>query len=1399
MDYTSIHIYGHLFSDDILHEIETDSQMQGNREQDFSLDVSLTAKIDNAWSSLRNDWKLFSERNLMKDPYGTRSVRRLMERFFSSIDFQLDYQSRQVEAEGRGFDIPYLCPELDNMPIIIVGDKTGDTEIDTLDKCTLDIRAKGQHRQKSPHATMLDFLNNTEHVYGIVTNGLVLRLIRNTGQLVKLTYAEFDLRRMVEEDHYAEFCLMFRLLHASRFMHTGVDAPIIEQWFNRSIESGNRIRAGLSDAVQHAMEILGRAVVCGQGEGNEAYRTAYINNVATAQTLNKELIHFIYRLLFLFIIEDRGLVYQLGSPDTDSDYEQKVRWQDIYKKYYAVSRLRSLSEKPYLRTARYHDLWESLMDSFRLFEDEAFGASLGIKPLGGVLFDNDTLHYLKRCTITNDQLLAAFACLNEFTDERHNRVKINYSSLDVEEFGSVYEGILEMRAVVVTAAAQQEWQFHFGKGQDRKSSSSYYTRPDLVQSLIRTTLIPVIEQKIKAAPTTDEKIRSLLSMKVCDAASGSGHIVLAMARTLAWYVCQLRTGEDNPASLDYREALREVIQRCVYAVDFNPDAVELCKVVLWIEGYCAGKPLSFLDHHIRCGNSVVGITNLDVLLNGVPKEAFAATTKEAKKKITDLNKEALRDVSLVRQGQAAGMSVTLFSNDFAIQSISEEQVGLAGKVREINALPENTLLEELTKQSRWEDLMQSPRVECLRRACDIYTYAFYHQFTDDDFLSEVDEQTGMFSSFNIPYTRTVYQALQEIKYIDIPQEELSDCLFLPQSFKNEVDNAATVGRYFHWCVEFPEVFADGGGFDVMCGNPPWDKLQMEDEKWFEGKDESVVHAANQAARNRKIAELEISNPTLFKEYVNARLNIACQANFIKNSGRFPLTAVGKIDLFPLFAEHCLNSSKDAWGLVMPTGICINDSNKMFFAKLIDENRLISLYSFENEEKIFSIHHSFKFCLLTAGYKQEKQRKVSGGFYLRRLDHLLDPNRIYTLGTQDFVRLNPNTKTCPVFRTNRDAQLTAKIYRNSAILFNESSGDNPWKVKFGSMFNMSTDSGLFHTYFQLTNQGAKLCGNHFYIDDEEYVPLYEGKMFSIYNHHYANWPKDGERPNTIPTTESSELTDVNHLIVPWYWVKKEDVDNHLVKTDNNGNIVWKWEHKWLIGFRDITSSITERTFLCSLIPDACGVGNTATLLYAERGCMPASILLAMMSSIVFDYTTRQKIGGSHASISFVKQFPVLTPEQIPDWEEDMIVERVAELCYFNHDLDGWMDELWHDEEMTDDLRTRFLDRLEECNGLYFDDDEFPMPEFSNMQPYIYNEERRAVAQAELDAIFAHLYGLTTEELRYILDPEDICGRGCINETFRVLKDRELHELGEYRTKRLVMEAWQRFGFQENSES
>ncbi len=1352
MDYTSIHIYGHLLSDDVLRQIETDRNLNGNRDADFRLDTSVQEAIDYAWTSLRADWGFYLTCSATNDPYGTRRSREFMERLLLLFGFHHQRQQQYVESDtGTTHDITWLCPDVRNLPVIVRGDKTGDSAADSLERCSLDFRSKGNRREKSAHATMLEYLNNTENIYGIIANGPTLRLIRNSGQLVKLTYIEFDLRRMLEEDKYAEFCLMFRILHASRFVSEGDSQSIIERYFNLSIESGNRIRAGLSQAAQKAMTIIGNAAVTGNGMGNDRLRSPIASGEVSAENLNKQLIHFIYRVLFLFIIEDRGLVY-------DGDSEQIRRWKEIYNRYYAASRFRILSEVPHVRSGRYYDLWEGLMDTFRLFEDEEFGAKLGIKPFGGVLFNRETLSLIRDCRISNRDVFDAFRALNIFEDEQHQMVRINYSSLDVEEFGSVYEGILEQRPLVTVAVDPSQWKFEYVGGLDRQSTSSYYTRPDLVQSLIRTTLEPVIKEKISKLSTPEEKVKALLDMKVCDAASGSGHIVLAMARTIAWYVCSIRTGEDNPASMDYRRALHEVIQRCVYAVDFNPDAVELCKVVLWIEGYCAGKPLSFLDHHIRCGNSVVGVTDLDMLLEGVPDKAFSGD-KETLKTLKKLNKKAIEEAKTLRDDAAQhGLQVSLFGEEYNITRIENEQISLGEQVREINAMPENTLLEQLTKQRRWEDLMKSPRVESLRRACDIFVDAFYHEFSMSDIMPDAESSSTRLPDF--PYTATVYQALEEIK-----QLKTHDNHYVPltSEFKRHIADTSAKHRFFHWCVEFPAVFANGGGFDVMCGNPPWDKLQMEDEKWFLGKDNDIVDAPNQSARDKKIKALQDLNPKLYEKYLEARHAIASQSNFVKNSGRFTLTNCGKIELSSLFAELCLQFSKEAWGLVLPTGIAVNDSNKAFFSKLIDENRLISLFSFENEEKIFPIHHSFKFCLLTAGKKQTSERKVSGGFFLRRLDHILDPNRIYTLKTSDFSLLNPNTKTCPTFRTSRDAELTAKIYRNCGhIIENEKTGENPWKINMLGSFNMASDSSLFRTSEELSSDGYTHHGYCMTKDMcDTYVPLFEGKMFWLYNNHFGIYPPCRERPNTIESPSIQDIVDPNYNAHPWYWIPQKEVESKLGIYDRHGS--------YLV-FRKLTNATTERTLICAAVPDAFGVGNSTTAFCC--GAVPELLLQAQLSSFVLDYVARQKVGGTNLSHFFFKQFPILGPEQIPDSIQWEMAKRVIELTYFNHDMDAWAEELW--KEMTDEQRRE-------------------MPNVGKKEPFIFDPDRRAVLQAELDAMVAHLYGLTTDELRYILDPEDICGPGCINETFRVLKDRELREYGEYRTRRLVLDAWHRFNY------
>ena len=240
-----------------------------------------------------------------------------------------------------------------------------------------------------------------------------------------------------------------------------------------------------------------------------------------------------------------------------------------------------------------------------------------------------------------------------------------------------------------------------------------------------------------------------------------------------------------------------------------------------------------------------------------------------------------------------------------------------------------------------------------------------------------------------------------------------------------------------------------------------------------------------------------------------------------------------------------------------------------------------------------------------------------------------------------------------------------------------------------------------------------------------------------------------------------MQDTSSCIMPWYWVPEDEVSENLKAKS--------WDSRLILAFRDITNATNERTFIVAGVPDTEGVGNTATLACCG---VPEAALLAQLASLPFDYVTRQKIGGTHASINYVKQFPVLAPDQIPDdikWE---MAKRVIELTYFNHDMDAWAEELW--KQMTEEQREE-------------------MPNIGSKEPFIFDPERRAVLQAELDAIVAHLYGLTTDELRYILDPEDICGHGCINETFRVLKEREIREFGEYRTRRLVLDAWDTFGY------
>ncbi|MFW5726095.1 MAG: restriction endonuclease, partial [Bacteroidota bacterium] len=631
MKYNCINIQGNLISEEILQKIEN-AEAIGQQPKDFGFEpgTNLRNEIEYAWSRVKLDWKYFSEKSEKlpsSDPYGTTLSRRWMEKFLTSLGFRVALaKGSLLGSNNQTYKISHVGDSNDQLPIHIVGF----IEPTHPEKNTLDIRSSGGTSRMSPHATIQEYLNVSEHIFGLTTNGLSLRLIRDSGRLIKLTYIEFDLKRMLEEDKYSEFTVLYRLLHATRFpaQKTEADQCLLETYYQESIEVGNRIRDGLSFAVQEALEQLGSGFL--RHPKNATLREKLASGKLSPKDYFRQLLRIVYRLLFLMVTEERDLIY---NPDDKS--ESTARFKAIYLQYYSILRLRKLSENRYLHENQFNDLWQGLVSTFQLFELGSKGKKMGIEPLAGELFSTSAIADLDNIQISNKVLLQAINKLNEFREKKtHNLVHVNYRSLDVEELGSVYEGLLELHPIIENLQAQntEDVIFTFHEGTDRKTTGSYYTRPDLVNELIKSALIPVIEQRLKAnANNKEARIKALLGLKVCDAAAGSGHMILAAARTIAWYLAREISGEENPAPSLYRQCLRDAIQHCVYAVDMNPDAVELCKLALWLEGHNSGKPLSFLDHKIRCGNSLVGVADLKVLKEGIPSDAYKTVTMDDKK------------------------------------------------------------------------------------------------------------------------------------------------------------------------------------------------------------------------------------------------------------------------------------------------------------------------------------------------------------------------------------------------------------------------------------------------------------------------------------------------------------------------------------------------------------------------------------------------------------------------------------------------------------------------------------------------------------------------------------------------------------------------------------------------
>jgi hypothetical protein len=872
MAHVAINIEGGLISGDLLERIATTpDQVEGQRPGDLGVEGRLSEEIQSAFSDAGTYWNAFQTRlHRGKESATTITRETWMLPLLEEVGYALRFQRAALKASGNTYLISHLFgDDASAPPVHIVG---SDQELDK----------RGDAKQ-SPHALVQDYLNRSDALWGIVTNGKRLRLLRDTARFSKPTYIEFDLEGMMEGGLYSEFVLFYRLVHASRMPRDAGDAHacLLERYHQQGIEEGGRVREKLRDGVKEALEILGSGLLA--HSDSAAFREKFKVNGIDELGYYRQLLRLIYRLLFLMVAEERRLLYVATR-------EEAAR-QDIYTRWYSMDRLRKRADARFFDDGE-SDLWEGLKQTFRLFEDERAASQLGLTALDGELFGRfacadliDTKNQ-PGPRLRNAELLSAIWRLSTFEDsdgkkKRGPRRRVNFAGLDVEELGSVYEALLDYHPQVTIDGERSK--FELVEGSERKTTGSYYTPPELVRELIKSALEPVIADRLAKANTKAEKERTLLSLKVCDPASGSGHFMLAAARRIGRELARVRSGEAEPNPEDYRRAVRDVIRRCIYAVDKNPLAVDLCKVALWIEGHASGLPLSFLDNRVKCGHSLVGVLDLGVLESGVPDGAYKAVTGDDKKVASEIKKR--------NKAEAEGTS--LFRHN--VKSDIEK---IAGAFAAIAELPETTPDEVHAKEERYAALQMQDAWTRAKWACDLWTAAFFAPLA----------QHGKAS---VPTTGNAWDAVAG----HLPQGRVAGISL----------DLASAQRFFHWPLEFPEVFAQGG-FDVMLGNPPWEVAQLSEQEFFAVHAPTVARLVG-AARKAAIETLERDNAPAWLAYWNEKQAIEREKKFLRESGRFALTAHGKLNTYALFAEtFSIAIGSQGWaGLIVPTGIATDDS------------------------------------------------------------------------------------------------------------------------------------------------------------------------------------------------------------------------------------------------------------------------------------------------------------------------------------------------------------------------------------------------------------------------------------------------------------------------------------------
>lgn len=1278
---TSVRSVGALLPADVLGRIAAgDPDLGGLRSADYHLGAGESPReaANRAWAYLLGAWPSFREA-LSALPAGDPAVRLTRERWLLLLFRELGYGRLQTTPAGGltvGDKAYPVSHEWGALPVHLLG-----WGVD------LDRRTKGVPgaADRAPHAMVQELLNRTdEYLWAVVSNGQGLRLLRDSTTLSTVSFVEFDLEAMFDGELFADFVVLFLLLHQSRVEVPDGGAPAdcwLERWRSSAIVQGTRAMALLRDGVQRAIEHLGTGFL--RAPANTALRDGLADGSLALADVHQGLLRLVYRLLFLFVAEDRDALL-----DPDAEQVAKARYRD----YYSTARLRRLALKR--RGTTHTDLWRAQRLVIARLGDEAGCPELGLPGIGG-LFDDQGAEVFADADLPNDALLAAIRHLAVVRPAGQPQRLVDYKNLGAEELGSIYESLLEL--VPRHDPVNQTFALVTLAGNDRKTTGSYYTPSALIDLVLDEALDPLLDVAERAA----EPEAALLAMTVCDPACGSGHFLVAAARRIAERLAVVRSGESDPTPTDVRAALHDVVDRCIYGVDLNPLAAELAKVSLWLEAMQAGRPLSFLDAHVKVGNALLGTTP-DLIAAGIPDYAFVALGDDDKPTTTAWK----RRNKVERDARAAAQD--------ELDLFGESAAPAVPAAPSTAAVPGARLADVHALARRYAAWQHSPELARERLLADAWCAAFVQHKRPRD----------------AAITTSTLDAVGDGT--------------IPTATAAAVHGHAVAHRFFHWHLEFPEVSA-AGGFTAMVGNPPWERIKLQEQEFFAQRDPDVATAANAAARKRKIRALAESDPALAAEWAAASRAAEATSHYLRKSGRYPLCGVGDVNTYAVFAELFRSSiaHDGRMGIITPTGLATDATTAAFFADSVATKRLVAFYDFVTGPQIWSGigHNRFRFAVtsMTGG---QPSPTTSLAFDRRHPADLKHPDAVFALTSDEILLINPNTGTLPIFASRRDAEITLGVYRRHPVLVNDATGANPWGLHFGTLFHMANDSGLFRTADQLEADGAAFDGWAFARGRHRWLPLYEAKMLSHYDHRFSTYAglPEGYEGTALPRLTDAQHGDPGTEPLARYWVAESEVEKAI------GD---RWDHGWFLGFRRLTRSSDLRTHIPFVLPRT-AVGDNAWISPPRNG--EPSSLLAAWSSYVSDYLIRQKLSGTTLSSYIVEQLatprptsfetalPSLTNATLAAW----IRPRVLELTYTSR---------------------RIAPFAVDVLGLPAGADPGP--------PFRWQPERREQLRVELDAAMFHLYGLARAEVEHVMD------------SFFVVRRYEERDLGEFRTKRLIL--------------